>query len=119
MNQLGYSTDKKIENGAEFLLRSGLLFEINRRFLHPLGMALCAIKETYQDGRVEYSFAPYLFDGRLDEEGITYNQEALEGGELTLLEFMESFGMGKMVERQRKLGYVVQRSGKIISSEHL
>ncbi|WP_426455338.1 hypothetical protein ACP26L_36520 (plasmid) [Paenibacillus sp. S-38] len=116
LKQVGYDPSEKIENGAEFLLKSGLLFEINRRILHPLGLAFCVIKETFGDGRTEYSFAPYLHDNRLEEGGTIYGEEVLYGGELTIQEFMNDFGMGKLQERQKSLGYIVQRSGKPVNT---
>ncbi|WP_145052768.1 hypothetical protein [Paenibacillus xylanexedens] len=119
LQDVGYRDSGRISNGAEFLVKSGLLFEINRRILHPLGLAMSLTQMQYKDGRVEYEFNPYLLDRRHDAAGPIFSDELLAIGEETLLEFMENFGVGKMAERQKELGYVVQRSGKKIDSSYL
>lgn len=118
LRDAGYKGDR-IENGAEYLVKTGLLFEINRRFLNPLGLSLLALRRTYSDGSKTYELANYLFDQRHDPAGFVYEQEDLVRGEQTLLEYMEDFGVGKMTERHRTLGYVVQRSGEKIQSDHV
>ena len=43
---------KKIKESAEFLVDSGLLFEINRKILHPLGLAIEVVVED--DGTTKF-----------------------------------------------------------------
>ncbi|WP_426452197.1 hypothetical protein ACP26L_09115 [Paenibacillus sp. S-38] len=119
MEALGRSEDGKIHNGAEYLLKTGLLFEINRRILHPLGLAMRVVIEKQEDGTSEYSFAPYLFDNRDNEVGELFDEDTLRGGEQCLLEFMEDFGVGKMQERLRHLGFIIQRSQEPVRYEHI
>lgn len=64
-------TIEKVEDSAKFLHESGLLGEINRMVLHPLGYALTLVK--YDDGRVEFEGlrktndpAGYYFDDLSD-----------------------------------------------------
>jgi hypothetical protein len=72
---------KRIENPAEFLMTTGLLFEINRRVLHPLGLAL----EISLDDETGESRIGGIWDYREDPEADR-----------------------KIAERKALLGYVVQ-----------
>lgn len=96
-----------IENGGQFLFDTGLLFEINRRILHPLGVALMV--ELSEDGST-YVLSNHLMDCRQDESGIIYDPQTLKLAEDKLWKFMEDYGVGKMQERQRNMGFVVQKS---------
>lgn len=79
----------------------GLLQELNRQFLHPLGLALEVVIE---DGEERLGG---IWDYREDEEGIIYDDTSTP-------EFLEKAGnVSAMVtaaglRRERKLGYVVQ-----------
>ena len=86
---------------AALLHRSGLLFEINRAVLHPLGLAL-AIWES-DDGAIA-GFAG-LIDHRDDPEGMIFSEETLRSG----LERLRAFGVEAIrAEGERRLGFVVQ-----------
>lgn len=91
---------------GDFLIESGLLFEINRRILHPLGLAMVATLE--EDG--SHKINDILFDGRHIPGGLEYDQITLVLSEDRLFEFMDEFGVGKMQERKRIKGYVLQKS---------
>lgn len=86
---------------ADFLHRTGLLFEINRAVLHPLGLALGIWQND--DGSIA-GFAG-LVDHRDDPEGMAYSDETLRAG----LERLRAYGVTAIrEERARRLGYVVQ-----------
>lgn len=86
---------------ADFLQRTGLLFEINRVVLHPLGLAL-AVWEN-DDGAIA-GFAG-LSDHRDDPDGMIYPESIMVSG----LERLTQFGADAIrAERERRLGYVVQ-----------
>jgi len=86
---------------ADFLCRSGLLFELNRQVLHPLGLAL-AIWEN-DDGAIA-GFAG-LADHREDPEGMLFSEETLRSG----LERLRAFGVTAIrAEREKRLGFLVQ-----------
>lgn len=62
-----------MKDGAKYLLDTGLLGEINRRVLHPLGLAI--IINVEDDGSC--SFSNELMDCRDDVEGIEFSPELL------------------------------------------
>lgn len=66
---------------AKTLVESGLLFEINRRVLHPRGLALEVIEQD--DGT--HVMSQELQDWR-DEGGIEFGPESIERGEKKLAE---------------------------------
>lgn len=64
----------RLRDAAAFLLKSGLLAEINRLVLHPRGLALAVLEES--TGEVE--FLNDLYDHRDDPEGMMMGQELLQ-----------------------------------------
>lgn len=105
----------RMDDYAKFLLDSGLLFEINRQVLHPLGLALemTICDETGavcdETGAVRISG---LWDYRMEPEGIYFSDEAFESGLVKWNKFENEFGMQKRQERRRVLGYIVQTGKK-------
>ena len=85
---------------------SGLLQEVNRRFLHPLGVALSVIMDTYT-GKVA-SFGE-VWDYRDDPEGLRFadetNAEADTGRKWRRVQAMWAKAHETRLDR---LGYVVQ-----------
>jgi hypothetical protein len=93
----------KIKNTPEFLLDSGLLFEINRKVLHPFGLALEII--VNDDNEVVFG---NIWDYRTDPEGITYDDESYSVGNEKFKKFMEEFGANRLKSRERRLGFIIQ-----------
>ena len=92
------------ENEAiKFLLDSGLLFEINRVVLHPLGMALGVRIE--EDGTCKFDG---LWDCRDEEEGIIFSDEVLREGTKKYNQYMVDEGISLKNKRYDKLGYICQ-----------
>jgi hypothetical protein len=92
-----------VENPGKFLVDTGLLFEINRKILHPLGLALAVI--LGEDSKtVEFS----VWDLRTDPEGIIFSKESFEQGIEKLAKYMEERGSNAIDARRKSLGYVVQ-----------
>lgn len=85
-----------------FLLDSGLLFEINRQFLHPVGLALTVRKGN--NGQLEIG----IKDGRLTPDEMIFTPETYEAGCAKIKEFLENFGYEQMRKRENKLGWGVQ-----------
>lgn len=96
-------SDIKRIPAAKFLVDSGLLFEINRTILHPLGLALEVVLE--EDGTMKVGD---LWDYRNDPEGMLYDAESFRDGMAKLETFMKEFGTAKLEQRKRELGFVVQ-----------
>jgi hypothetical protein len=87
---------------AELLVDSGLLFEVNRRVLHPLGLALAV--ECVED--VPRRISPRL--RRTDDpEGIYFGAEAFEDGARKFEEFWIR-ERDAWIRRREILGFVVQ-----------
>lgn len=94
---------KKLNNPARFFLEKGLLWKINRDFLHPLGLALeVKISET---GEVEFGD---VWDYRDDPDGILFNKENMQSGLESWLEFKRLYVDRKHNTRNQALGFVIQ-----------
>lgn len=82
---------------GQFLLDSGLLFEINRSTFHPLGLSM-AVK----DGKI------YLQDFRTKPDKTIYSAEKYKEGVNKLRNFLKRFGTRQMELRRKKLGFGFQ-----------
>jgi hypothetical protein len=78
----------------------GYLQELNRRFLHPLGLALEVI--VNQDGT---EVLGGVWDGRDDPEGFVYGPDTMEAEKIQRVS--EELRKRKHI-RFQKLGYVIQ-----------
>jgi len=91
------------ENEAiKFLLDNGLLFEINRVVLNPIGLALVVKKENEN-----YKFDG-LKDNRKNPEDMCFNDEVLNSGSIKFFNYMEKEGFEIKKRRYEKLGYFCQ-----------
>ncbi len=88
---------------AETLVESGLLFEINRRVLHPIGLALVVEKEG-----TGLRLADWLVDCRDDPQGIVFDEEALLDGFRKLGAYMRESGFKSLAKRYNKLRFRCQ-----------
>lgn len=106
---------------ARYLHNTGLLFEINRRILHPLGLAI-AVTYDDQEGALSEEEAimgifPYLINNSDDPEGMIFDKEALEHGSTKFRKFWNEVAKDKILERSKLLGYTIQ-STKDIDTEY-
>lgn len=84
----------------------GYLQELNRQFLHPLGLAL----EIIIDGESEKLGG--IWDYRDDPEGIHFVNKTSNGTNFKIkADFVKSVFDTKKVLREKKLGYVIQPVG--------
>ncbi len=81
----------KKQDAAKFLVDSGLLFEINRKVLHPRGLALEVIQHDVIQGENNLTMSQTLQDWR-DEGGIEFGPESIERGEKKLAAFDAQLG---------------------------
>ena len=89
----------------KFLIDSGLLFEINRCVLHPLGLAL-AIK-IEENGNMEFDS---IWDRREDPSSFTFTEEAFEDGKSKLDRYYkENAVMDRLQKRLKIHGFLMQR----------
>lgn len=79
----------------------GFLQEVNRLFLHPLGMAL---EVTIKDDGEEKLGG--ILDCRDDPEGIIFHN--LDESGLKKIELVHAFSEEKHKERLERLGYIIQ-----------
>jgi len=98
--------DRKYMDVREFVA-SGLLFEINRTVLHPLGLAL-AVKVD-DDGSMEFG---RIWDCRDDPEGILFAPENFDHGHDKYDAYMKERGQTALDLRQNLLGFLVQTSSE-------
>jgi hypothetical protein len=94
---------KRIADPACFLAETGLLFEINRAVLHPLGLALEVVVED--DGQMRIGG---LWDQQGEPGGIVFDEESFQDGARKLAAFMSIGGETRQQVRKDMLGFVVQ-----------
>lgn len=82
----------------QYLLDSGLLFEINRSILHMLGIALTVKKNEEGELRLE------LKDSRLRPDELIFSEEIFEQGKAKREAFMKNFGYEQIRVRQKVYG---------------
>jgi hypothetical protein len=93
---------------AQLLHETGLLFEINRTILHPLGLALAIAARTDAGGGETVIGFGGMTDCRYDPEGMIFNPDS--DGPAKLKSFYEREGIARLRARFAALGFVVQPS---------
>ena len=89
---------KYVDEPSKFLHDSGLLFEINRLLLHPLGLAL----------EVELESASIkIQDLREDPEGMLFEEEAFARARSRYQAFLDE-NRSRLEARERALSFRVQ-----------
>jgi hypothetical protein len=88
---------------ANYLLDSGLIFEINRSFLHLVGLSLVVTKNPETD-----SSTLSIIDNRKNPENLLFKKETFEKGNRKLRRFMKEYGWNQMKRRQKILGFASQ-----------
>ena len=92
-----------INDAAKFLHDTGLLFEINRQVLHPLGLTLQI--RTQKDGQVVFGG---ILDCRHDPEGWVFDEEELRLETQKHQAYMAEHGGKALVSRVTRLGFTIQ-----------
>ena len=89
------------------LREGGYLQEVNRRFFHPLGMALSTMYDTNLDGELVKGSGRLdgVWDYRDDPEGMSFSFGTLEQ---KLIDCVDLEWQAKEEVRTDKLGYMVQ-----------
>lgn len=96
-------TENETGDGSKFLQDSGLLFEINRTLLHPLGLAL-SVERNLETGEVRFD---RLVDTE-DSEGFVFSPEDFAEARARLVTFMMKDGAVHILTREASLGFKVQ-----------
>ena len=84
-------------------MQEGYLQELNRRFLHPLGLALAVSIDD--DGTVQLDS---ILDFRFDPEGCVFGPGVIDPGKADRIEGLER---DRKQAREAALGYWVQPTG--------
>jgi len=93
---------KQAHEALTFLREAGLIFEINRRVLHPLGLAI----GTAQEGDGPLSFI--MVDSRDDPEGMAFTASTFADASARLAKYMDEHGIAALAARKRRLGFIEQ-----------
>jgi hypothetical protein len=87
---------------VDFFIDSGLLFELNRQYLHPLGIALTV--RVAPDGAKTWGFK----DARKAPGELKFSREQLETGRRKFVRFLRGHGSKVMGRREQAIGQSVQ-----------
>jgi hypothetical protein len=94
---------KMLDDPWKFLADTGLLFELNRLVLHPLGLALV----MSVDDAGNHTLAG-IWDNRDDPEGIAFAADAYANGEEKSAAYRRTHFVPRLPWRFKALGYIVQ-----------
>lgn len=98
---------KNVKNFARFLIESGLVFEINRRVLHPVGLSLLVDLDSNNKRKLIISS---LIETD-DPEGFVFDQENFDLGTEKYEKFLEKRGQERITSRRNKFGFIEQNKG--------
>jgi hypothetical protein len=104
-NEWKEPAEMEAKEAANYLLENGLLFEINRRVLHPFGLAMSLVcDDVTKEPTGEFGIV------RTDDlEGICFDAETYKGAQAKFMHFMQhEGGAARMAHRITHLGFVVQ-----------
>jgi hypothetical protein len=97
---------------AKLLFDTGLLFEINRRILHPFGLAMEILYDDQGGALSEedavITMSQNIWDYRNDPEGVLYEPVELITGSEKFKRFLDTFGAAKLKKRAELLGFTIQ-----------
>ena len=89
------------------LTDDGLLFEINRRVLHPLGMALAL---SWGDENTDREPSSVILYKTNDPEGIIFAPETFREGDGKFQKFLNLIGGHRLAERNALVGFLEQEN---------
>jgi len=95
----------RVKDWARFLVDNGLLAEMNRQVLHPLGYEL--VIDIDPDDRRRLAVRG-LNEVKNDPEGIIYDAETLEVNLRKYAEYLKREGQQRLDSRKLTLGYLIQ-----------
>lgn len=98
------SEEKAIKNFVKFLVDNGLIFEINRKVLHPVGLAL--IVDIERGKRNQLAITALLETD--DPESFLYDDEGIEVGTEKYKAFLKKRGQKFIDSRIESFGKSVQ-----------
>jgi len=93
-----------ISKFPKFLVDNGLIFEINRKVLHPLGMAM--VVDVDRNNKRQLAITALLETE--DQEGFVYDEEGYDVGKSKFQQFLDKGGQERLDYRLAKYGFVEQ-----------
>jgi hypothetical protein len=91
-----------VDDPAGYLVDTGLLFELNRRVLHPLGLALEVVPQEGDHALFQ------LEDYREEPHGLVHSDAEFADGLSRFMKFMDETGTKKLLARRACRGFLVQ-----------
>ena len=96
-----------IKSFPRFLVDNGLIFEINRKVLHPLGLAMIVDVDSKGRGGTRKLAITALVETE-DPEGWLYDKDGFEVGLQNFEAFLEKVGQERLEARKEKYGFIIQ-----------
>ena len=93
-----------ISKFPKFMVDNGLVFEINRKVLHPLGMAM--VVDVDRNNKRQLAITALLETE--DPEGFLYDEEGYDVGQEKYQKFLDKGGQERLNYRLAKYGFVEQ-----------
>jgi hypothetical protein len=93
-----------LKSFQKFLIDNGLIFEINRKVLHPLGLAM--IVDIDRNNKRKLSITGLAETE--DEDGFIYDEEAFTIGTEKYQKFLDRGGQDRLDARKAKYGFIEQ-----------
>jgi hypothetical protein len=110
-------TTKYVKNPATLLVDSGLLFEINRVFLHPIGLALSVEVPDAPEDQGE-TMEVRIWDCREDPEGIYFEAGTFWEGAMKWAAFLRlPDNLTRIATRLASLGFVTQKAPTLAGAQ--
>lgn len=98
-----------IDKFPKFLVDNGLIFEINRKVLHPLGLAM--VVDVDRNNKRKLAITALL--ATEDQEGFLYDEEGYNVGMEKLQKFLSKEGQARLDARLAKYGFTEQDKAKV------
>ena len=99
-----------IKSYPRYLVDKGLLFEINRKVLHPLGLAM--IIDISRGKSKQLSIIGIAETD--DPDGFMYPDEAFEIGADNYQRFLDAGTQKRLDHRQKKFGFAIQETPDVV-----
>jgi len=113
MAEVKYIGGGSSKEAARYLYKTGLLFEINRKVLHPLGLALSVNVDEKTDEVLGFAG---LWDSTADPEGLRFAPESFMEGLDRLSKYLVDIDIGEVLKQRRAaLGYVIQMQDECVT----
>ena len=110
---------KYLDNPVQYLLDSGLLFEINRWVLHPYGLAMAVEVPNDDEAESEKILKQArirIWDCTDDPEGIAFADDTFREGAEKMAAYAAA-NKSRVDTRKEMLGFVIQEEVGVIQGE--